>query len=161
MLASKHDIRVAAKERHPSAVNIRLEAKEDFKIPGVVEVDGEHPGIRVIVNADGRQYVYEADTRDELLLKLLEKRDETDEIRPAELSTEWGPESILKILQRQIRELEAERVKIRALHNSDPTTKGKPLSAGDKPALLQVVLELQSLRKLAADIEGDIKGDTA
>ena len=55
MPASKHDIRVAAKERHPNAVNIRMEAKEDFNIPGIA--DEERPGIRVIVNADGRETV--------------------------------------------------------------------------------------------------------
>ena len=71
MLASKQQIRVAAKERHPTAVNIRLEAKEDFNIPGIA--DEEHPGVRVIVTADGRQHVYDADDRDKLLAKLLEK----------------------------------------------------------------------------------------
>jgi hypothetical protein len=73
MPASKHDIRVAAKERHPNAVNIQMEAKEDFIIPGIAEIDGDHPGIRVIVNADGQRHVYEADTRDELIAKLTTK----------------------------------------------------------------------------------------
>jgi hypothetical protein len=69
--ASKQDIRAAAKELHPNAVNIRMEAKEDFNVPGLA--DGNHPGIRVIVSADGREYMYDADTRDELVAQLLEK----------------------------------------------------------------------------------------
>ena len=74
MPASKQDIRAAAQARHPTAVSIRMEAKEDFSIPGVAEIDGAHPGVRVIVSADGRQYEYDADTRDEVLAKLLDER---------------------------------------------------------------------------------------
>ncbi len=73
MPASKHDIRIAAKVCHPNAVNIRVESKEDFSIPGIAEVEGEHPGVRVIVSADGRQYAYDADNRDDLVAKLVEK----------------------------------------------------------------------------------------
>jgi hypothetical protein len=32
--ASKQDVRAAAKELHPNAVKIRMEAKEDFNVPG-------------------------------------------------------------------------------------------------------------------------------
>ena len=43
MPASKHDIRIAAKVCHPNAVNIRVESKEDFSIPGIAEVEGNIP----------------------------------------------------------------------------------------------------------------------
>jgi hypothetical protein len=152
MLASKHDIRVAAKERHPSAVNIRLEAKEDFKIPGVVEVDGEHPGIRVIVNADGRQYVYEADTRDELLAKLLEKReDKAGKINPADTGDEWTDEAILAALRQQVADLEETRERLKRNRETRP--------ADDNPELMDVILELRAIRKLADNVARELGGD--
>jgi len=67
MPASKQDIRAAAKERHPQSVSIQMEAKEDFIIPGIAAVDGDHPGVRVIVTDGGQRHVYEADTRDEMI----------------------------------------------------------------------------------------------
>ena len=69
---------------------------------------------------------------------------------------EWTPVAMLGILQRQIRELEAVRVKIQAFHSSDPKAKGKPLSADDNPELMHVVLELRSLREIADNIEREI-----
>ena len=75
MPATKQDIRAAAKERHPNSVSIQMEAKEDFIIPGIAEVEGDHPGIRVIVTDGGQRHVYEADTRDELIAILTTKGD--------------------------------------------------------------------------------------
>ena len=37
MSASKQDIRDAGTELHPSAVHIRMEAKEDFNFPGLAD----------------------------------------------------------------------------------------------------------------------------
>lgn len=71
MSASKLDIRAAAEELHPKQNKIRMESRSDFNIPGVP--DGDHPGIRIIVSSDGQEFVYEAETRDELLAQLVAK----------------------------------------------------------------------------------------
>ena len=81
----------------------------------------------------------------------------TDENSTENPGSEWTPAAMLSILQRQIRELEAVRVKIQAFHNSDPEAKGKPLSADDNPELMHVVLELRSLREIADNIEREIQ----
>jgi hypothetical protein len=39
-----------------------LEAKEDSAIPGITASEGERPGIKAIIEADGQQYVHEADS---------------------------------------------------------------------------------------------------
>jgi hypothetical protein len=80
-----------------------------------------------------------------------------DESTATNSGEEWTPAAMLGILQRQIRELEAVRVQIQAFHNSDPKAKRKPLSADDNPELMHVALELQSLRKIADNIEREIK----
>jgi predicted house-cleaning noncanonical NTP pyrophosphatase (MazG superfamily) len=120
MTASKQEIRGAAKERHPNAVNIRMEAKEDFNIPGIA--DEERPGIRVIVNADGRDYVYEADTRDELLAKLVEKGKSATE----DTMTDDQRERLITILSR----IEQRLAEAKSL--SDEARKDETRIAGEK-----------------------------
>jgi hypothetical protein len=81
----------------------------------------------------------------------------SDENTATNSAEEWTPAAMLGILQRQISELEAVRVKIQAFHNRDPKAKHKPLSADDNPELMHVALELQSLRKIADNIEREIR----
>ena len=77
----------------------------------------------------------------------------SDEPKLPDPADEWGPEVMLDVLRRQIRELEAEKIKIKALHHSDPEAAGRPLSADDNDHLRDVLLELQALRKMAEKIE--------
>ena len=80
----------------------------------------------------------------------------SDENTATNFGEECTPAAMLGILQRQIRELEAVRLQIQAFHNRDPKAKRKPLSADDNPELMHVALELQSLRKIADNIEREI-----
>jgi hypothetical protein len=81
----------------------------------------------------------------------------SDENTATNSGGECTPAAMLGILQRQIRELEAVRVQIQAFHNRHPKAKRKPLSADDNPELMHVALELQSLRKIADNIEREIR----
>jgi hypothetical protein len=66
--ASDDEIEVAAKELHPNALSIQLQQKTDFHGTAAKEVG---PGWEVLAFEHRNTFNYEADSRDELLAKLI------------------------------------------------------------------------------------------
>jgi hypothetical protein len=68
-----------------------------------------------------------------------------------EQEQEWTLETFVKILQRQIRELEAERRKLYALSKT----------ADVDAEMRHAIRELRSFRQMLADMENELQGESA
>jgi hypothetical protein len=66
MAASRQEIKLLAKERHPAAVSIELKRHSDFQILSVKENGTDQPDWLLTIVGGGDTNEYKADTLDEL-----------------------------------------------------------------------------------------------
>ncbi len=72
----------------------------------------------------------------------------TDEITPADPDDEWCKEAILEIFRQQVEHLELVREKLRRMPKAKP--------ADDNPELMNILQQLQAIRKMVDDMEREI-----